>query len=142
MRTDPDRPKRAWAQGLCPSHDEVAAPGGDAVLQDYTKRCVIRGDINDVSPRRKTRDAAGGNQAHAVQGEDPPSPTEADEDGRKDAEASSEGAGDDGQGCGAKNKAAAGIVPDYRFNGFVYVCPLVSAKSRFTTKAWLQDEDD
>lgn len=34
------------------------------------------------------------------------------------------------------------VVPDFRLNGFVHVCPLVSEGCKFTVKAWLQDEDD
>lgn len=34
------------------------------------------------------------------------------------------------------------VVPDYRLNAFVYLCPLVSEGCKFTAKAWLQDEDD
>lgn len=49
--------------------------------------------------------------------------------------------GEEGQG-GAKGGRGGGTVPDYRLNGFVYVCPLVSDGCTFTAKAWLQDEDD
>eukprot|EP00752_Nemacystus_decipiens_P015194 g13529.t1 len=37
---------------------------------------------------------------------------------------------------------SAGMVPDFRLDGFVHACPLVSEGCKFTAKAWLQDEDD
>lgn len=45
--------------------------------------------------------------------------------------------GEDGAG-----KGAGAVVPDFRLDGFVRVCPLVSEGCNFTAKAWLQDEDD
>ncbi|CAM9906125.1 unnamed protein product, partial [Choristocarpus tenellus] len=33
-------------------------------------------------------------------------------------------------------------VPDYRLNGFVHSCPLLSEGIDFANKAWLEDEDD
>lgn len=45
-------------------------------------------------------------------------------------------AGEEGEG------KSVGVVPDFRLNGFVHVCPLVSEGCKFTAKAWLQDEDD
>lgn len=47
-----------------------------------------------------------------------------------------------GGGEGQATRVGVGAVPEYRLNGFVHVCPLVSTGCKFTAKAWLQDEDD
>ncbi|CAM9307230.1 unnamed protein product [Scytosiphon promiscuus] len=49
------------------------------------------------------------------------------------------GVGEPG-GVGGGGRLAS--VPDFRLNGFVHVCPLLSEGCKFTAKAWLQDEDD
>lgn len=41
-----------------------------------------------------------------------------------------------------QGKGGGEVVPDYRLNTFVYLCPLVSEGCKFNAKAWLQDEDD
>lgn len=67
-----------------------------------------------------------------------------------DGEISAHG-GEGGDGRGVKvgelqndgvREGRGAAVPDFRLNGFVYVCPLVSDGCKFTAKAWLQDEDD
>ncbi len=81
------------------------------------------------------------------------------------AEADQRMRGGDGSGCGAEGGGSSpnspeddddrgsgiaervggrggAVVPNFRLNGFVHVCPLVSEGCKFTVKAWLQDEDD
>lgn len=53
-----------------------------------------------------------------------------------------EGVVEGGRGREEGVREGGGVVPDFRLNGFVYVCPLVSEGCAFTAKSWLQDEDD
>lgn len=136
MQTDPERPKRAWAQGLCPSQDGLTAPAsGETTLHGGTN--IVEGELAS-SPHIDADSAVGGGQAQASNGRRPLPRTGAGDD----EEVGSKGVVEGGQRLRSEGATVEGVVPDYRLNGFVYVCPLVSARSTFTAKAWLQDEDD
>lgn len=141
-RRDPERSTRAWTHGFSPS--KVALVDGEASIErtqynqgeaersaagDRLARARSEADANSSVDVSLVRTRAG------VVGEG--GGTEQGAGGRATGEAAARGGGE-----GQAARAGVGAVPEYRLNGFVHVCPLVSAGCKFTAKAWLQDEDD
>lgn len=166
-RRDPDRPTSAWVHGACspspspsedvktprdtpgnPSANPTPAPTptptptptttqgnpiegaalperekNESGEQDIAAAGISNGDVSGTSA-----------QAEATDG--------GETSGRSGEEVVDEGGVNGGGGREDGVREGGGVVPDFRLNGFVYVCPLVSEGCTFTAKAWLQDEDD
>lgn len=130
--TSPSRTPQAQAQAQEPSTKANQGQGSSSVVdeQQPARRSEERTPAEMV-------EAAGLLKANSQQSRG------------KESEPDLSGGGSEGlgkgeveAGGGGAGKGAGTPVPDFRLNGFVFVCPLVSEGCKFTAKAWLQDEDD
>ena len=91
FRTDPERPKRAWAHGLCTPQDGVTAPASGEATSSQGGSNVVEGELS--LPHVEGDSAVGGGQAHASNGRSPLPRTGAGDNG----EAGSKEVGGGGQ---------------------------------------------
>lgn len=133
VKRDPQRPMRSWTRGVSPRRDTAATttPLGteSAGSLGRSRRDQPRLTTNgfDESSEREgdNADVTSGAQEIVNEG------LVQEEGGNREA--------------GVRVVADAGTsggVPNFRLNGFVYICPLMTEGCKFTAKAWLQDEDD
>ncbi|CAB1116211.1 unnamed protein product [Ectocarpus sp. CCAP 1310/34] len=96
--------------------------------------------VEEADAARSGQSAHGGNEEETIEGR--ASGRRPAGAGGGEGDGGESGGGDEEEGARAGVQVAGKVVPDFRLNGFVYVCPLVSGGCTFTAKAWLQDEDD
>lgn len=141
-RRDPERPRRAWTHGFCPLEEEVVDGDVPADRKQYDHGRTAQNDVgNTLAPTRSESDADSynaGNLVRARTGVVGEGGSARQGMGGREAGEAAERGGHEEKTTGA----VVGAVPEYRLNGFVHVCPLVSTGCKFTAKAWLQDEDD
>ncbi|CAM9139793.1 unnamed protein product [Ectocarpus fasciculatus] len=114
-----------------PLSDHSTVDGGEASFQavEGTHTEIVEGDR-----ARSGQTAQGGDEEETNEGREDERRTAGGRGERRD--------GSEEVGVRTVVEVAGKVVPDFRLNGFVYVCPLVSEGCTFTAKAWLQDEDD
>lgn len=152
---DPDRPTSAWIHGACslslsppegktpgdtprnPSETSTPTPTQTDLVASAAlpERQVPESVQQDAVEAAGTSCSIASRTSAEAEGIDPEKPSRGqegvDERGVKVGEPRED-----------RVREGGGAVPDFRLNGFVYVCPLVSEGCKFTAKAWLQDEDD
>lgn len=168
---DPERCRKAWTRGFSSSGwrkesqgaTMTAAPSSPSTIPPPPPRPQSATSTSEVSPgvATKTGDEYQSQQlaqetlnydvkdnVHNVDGsggggEGEKSDNEQGDGGRGlQQTVVGEGGGRERWSEREQGKGGVELVPDYRLNAFVYLCPLVSEGCKFNAKAWLQDEDD